>query len=95
MLARELLQVATLARILASGGNAMSAMREARVWENKQALYKRALDRHPCGRWEVFVGEAGRVDRMAKGRVDGDPWLALERLLLAISDAKARHLVAQ
>lgn len=94
MLARELMQVAALARTQASGGNLMSAMREARIWESKQALYRRALDRHPCSRWEAFVGEAGRLDRMAKGRESGDAWLALERLLLAISEAKARRMLA-
>jgi len=94
IIAKELLQVATLSRVHASGGNVMNAMREARIWDNKQAMYRRAVDRHPCGRWEAFVGEAGRIDRMAKGREAGDAWLALERLLLAISDAKARVLLA-
>ena len=94
MIAKELVQVAALSRVHASGGNVMNAMREARVWENKQPMYRRAVDRHPCGRWEAFVGEAGRIDRMAKGRESGDAWLALERLLLAVSDAKARVLLA-
>lgn len=94
MIARELLQVTALSRVQAAGGNVMNAMREARIWDNKQAQYRRAIDRHPCGRWEAFVGEAGRIDRMAKGREAGDPWLALERLLLAISDARARVLLS-
>ena len=94
MLAMELLRLAQLARVQADGGNLAAAMREARVWDSKQALYRRALDRHPAARWEAFVGEAGRVDRMAKGRESGDAWLAFERLLAAISDARARRLIA-
>lgn len=94
MIAKELLQVTALARVVAGGTSVMNAMREARVWENKQAMYRRAIERHGSGRWEQFVGEAGRIDRMAKGREAGDPWLALERLLVAISDAKARQLLA-
>jgi DNA polymerase-3 subunit delta len=31
---------------------------------------------------------------MAKGRESGDAWLALERLLAAIADARARRLLA-
>jgi DNA polymerase-3 subunit delta len=94
MIAREIVSVATLARVAAGGGNVMNAMREARIWETKQALYRRAVDRHPATRWEQFVGECGRIDRIAKGRESGDAWLALERLLVAIAEAKARRLLA-
>ena len=55
-----------------------------------------ALQRHPeAKRWERFVAEAGLVDRIAKGRADGDPWLALERLLVAVSEARAVRLLAR
>ena len=94
MIARELLSVAALARIKDDGGNLAGAMREARIWESKQAMYRRAIDRHPASRWEAFVGEAGRIDRIAKGRESGDAWLALERLLAAMADARARRLLA-
>jgi len=94
MIAREIVSVATLARVMASGGNVMNAMREARIWESKQALYRRAVERHPAARWEQFVGECGRIDRIAKGRESGDAWLALERLLVTIAEAKARRLLA-
>lgn len=94
ILAMELLKVAGLARVAADGGNLMSAMRDARIWDSKQALYRRAIDRHPASRWETFVAEAGRIDLIAKGRLGGDPWLALERLLAAMAEAKARRLLA-
>lgn len=94
MIARELLSVAALARVKDDGGNLAGAMREARIWESKQAMYRRAIDRHPASRWEAFVGEAGRIDRIAKGRETGDAWLGLERLLTAMADARARRLLA-
>jgi len=93
ILAMEILRLGQLARVAADGGNVMSAMREARVWESKQALYRRAIDRHPAARWEIFVGEAGRIDRIAKGRDTGDAWLSLERLLVAMAEPKARRLL--
>jgi DNA polymerase-3 subunit delta len=40
------------------------------------------------------VAEAALVDRMAKGRAPGDAWVALERLLLAVADARAQALLA-
>ena len=51
MLAKELLQVATLARVESEGGNLAGAMRDARIWDSKQAIYRRAITRHPTGRW--------------------------------------------
>ena len=94
ILAMELLKLASLARIAASGGNLANAMRDAYIWDTKQALYRRALEKHPASRWEQFVAEAGRIDLMSKGRLGGDPWLALERLLVAMAQAKARALLA-
>ncbi|RYE74099.1 MAG: DNA polymerase III subunit delta, partial [Oxalobacteraceae bacterium] len=64
------------------------------IWENKQAPFKRALQRHPnAARWDRFVAEASRIDRIAKGRGDGDAWIALERLLLAIAEPRAVRLL--
>ncbi len=93
MLSREVLLCAGLARAVAGGQPAANAMRDARIWESKQATYRRALDRHPASRWEHFAAECGRIDRCAKGRGDGDPWLLLERLLLALADPRARGLL--
>ncbi|NUS39370.1 MAG: DNA polymerase III subunit delta [Lysobacter sp.] len=99
MVVRELQATAALARVQARGGNLAGEFKAQRIWDSKQAMYRRALQRHPAPRWERFVAEAGRVDRIAKGRDragedPGDAWLALERLLLAVADAKAKALVA-
>ena len=94
ILAMDLVKLAGLARSAARGGNLMAAMREARIWESKQALFRRALDRHPGQRWEQFAAEAGRIDLLSKGRGSGDAWLALERLLLAMAQPRASRLLA-
>ena len=93
MVVRELLTVAALARVQARGGNMAAEFRAQRVWDSKQATYRRALQRHTAPHWERFVAEAGRIDRIAKGRAPGDAWQVLERLLLVVADAKARPLV--
>ncbi|MDY0021874.1 DNA polymerase III subunit delta [Arenimonas caeni] len=93
MVAREVLALCKLSRA-AEAGRLAAAMRELHVWESKQAAYRRAAERHPPSRWEAFAAECGRIDRSAKGRGDGDPWLQLERLLVAIADARARRLLA-
>jgi DNA polymerase III subunit delta len=98
MVAKELQTAATLARENAAG-NLARAFQSQRVWESKQAMYRRALQRHPVTQWAGMLAMAGQVDRISKGRGrPGEPedaWLALERLLLAIADAGARPMLAK
>ena len=91
MVTMELLRAAALAQTKAHGGNLAAEFRAQRVWDSKQAAYTRALSRHDAAQWERFVAEAGRVDRISKGRLGGDAWRQLERLLLAVADPKARR----
>lgn len=95
MVIKELLRTAALARVQARGGNLGAEMKAQGIWETKQAPFKRALQRHASPvRWERFVAVASRIDRAAKGRGDGDAWILLERLLLAIAEPRAVRLLA-
>ena len=97
MVSKELQAAAALARARASGGNLAAEFKTQRIWDSKQAMYRRALERHDAARWERFATEVGRVDRTSKGRpppgATDDAWQALERLLLAVADRKAAALV--
>lgn len=94
MVIRELLRTAALARAQARGANLGAEMKSQGIWEARQAPFKRALQRHPNpARWDRFVAEASRIDRIAKGRAEGDAWVAMERLLLAIAEARAVRLL--
>ncbi len=94
MVVKELLRTAQLARVQAAGGNLAAEMKAQGIWESKQAPFKRALQRHAAPqRWERFVAEASRIDRIAKGRAPGDAWVAMERLLLAVAEARAVRLL--
>lgn len=100
MIVRELQITAALARVQARRGNLAAEFKAQRVWDSKQAMYRRALPRHDAPRWERFVAEAGKVDRIAKGRVrigeeSVDAWLTLERLLLAVAEPRALPLLEQ
>ncbi|MCY7353890.1 MAG: DNA polymerase III subunit delta [Lysobacter sp.] len=94
MVVMELQRASALARVHARGGNLASEFKAQRIWDSKQALYRRALQRHAAPRWEAFLVEAGRVDRIAKGRAPGDAWQVLERLLLAVAETRAVRLLA-
>lgn len=93
MVVIELQRTAALSRIKARGGNLAAEFKAQRVWDSKQPMYQRALQRHPPARWDAFVSRIGAVDRMAKGREPGDPWLMLERVLLAVADPAAVRLL--
>ena len=98
MVVLELQRGAALARVDARGGNLAAEFKAQRIWDSKQPMYRRALQRHDARRWENFVAQAGRVDRIAKGRAragedPGDAWVALERLLLAVAEPRAARLL--
>ncbi|MEO5566588.1 MAG: DNA polymerase III subunit delta, partial [Luteimonas sp.] len=99
MLVKELQRAAAIARVQARGGNVNAEFKAQQIWDSRQAMYVRALARHPAAHWQDFVAGIGRVDRIAKGRsrVGSEPqdaWLQLERLLLAVASPAAARLMA-
>ncbi len=94
-------QVAGLCGWLLSSLNAMlrlasvprnqldNQMRTERLFGSRQAAFKRGLARGDRAFWEQRLSEVALVDRMSKGRASGDPFLALERLLLRMADRSA------
>lgn len=59
-------------------------MREIGVWENRQTLVEKALQRISLDVLTDGLHQAAAIDRMIKGLDSDDPWLALERLLLSL-----------
>lgn len=94
MIVMELQRANALAQVQARGGNLGAEFKAQRIWESKQAAYRRALTRHDGARWEALLVQVGRIDRTSKGRAAGDAWQQLERLLLAVADAKAARALS-
>lgn len=94
MIVMELHRGAALARIQARGGNLAAAFKAQRVWDARQPMYRRALQRHLPESWDAMLAQAGLVDRIAKGRAPGDAWRSLERLMLALADRGAVRMLA-
>lgn len=93
-LASQLQLLARVAGVVDGGGNPSQALQQAGVWESRQAGYRRVLGRASAAQLERLAAECGRVERIAKGRGDGDAWLALERLLVALAEPRsARSLL--
>jgi DNA polymerase III subunit delta len=80
-----LTQLRLLLRI-ASAQNVDTGLRNERIWpQSREGLFRRALKNSDRTHWERCLEQAGRIDRIAKGRGEGDAWRELERLVAAIA----------
>lgn len=89
MLGWMLNQLQLLARLANARGNPAAAFKAERIWPAREAIYKKALSRADRGHWDACLIQAGRVDRIGKGRGIGDAWVEFERLLVAIAQPRA------
>ncbi len=78
-------QLQLLVRLSEAGKNLGAAFRNERVWPARESLYRKALARGDRMHWEQCLSQAGKIDRISKGRAGGDAWRELERLLLAMA----------
>jgi len=88
-------QVQLLNRLSAvqdAGGNLAQAMAAERVWDSRQPLYRKALDRLGRRGCERLLAACAELDRMCKGRAPGDPWQVMERVLAAQSSGRSELL---
>jgi DNA polymerase III subunit delta len=60
-------------------------MREVGVWESRQALVERALQRVRLDTLANSLRQAAAIDRMIKGLLNEDPWAALRQLALTVA----------
>lgn len=87
-LVSQLTTVLRLAQAVESGQSVDAAMRAAGVWQTKMAFFRRVVGRASRAVWEERCVEAAAVEKIAKGRVQGDAWLAFERLLARIAEPR-------
>jgi DNA polymerase-3 subunit delta len=59
--------------------------REEKIWARRQAAIKAALARFTRDDIESLLAGAAAADRIAKGSLTGDPWVALESLVARIA----------
>ncbi|MGN6092707.1 MAG: DNA polymerase III subunit delta, partial [Luteibacter jiangsuensis] len=77
-----------LAMRLANARDFGAQAKAERLWPAREQLFRKALRRAPREHWMACLARAARVDRMAKGREQGDPWLEAERLVAAIAEPR-------
>lgn len=67
------------------GENLANAMREARIWGDRQAMVQRLLARVSLRRLHAAMLKMAEIDKMAKGLSQGRPWLELSRLCIGLA----------
>ena len=88
VLIKETQRMATLASQRAQGRPLAAVFKELGIWPSRQAPFQRALTRHPQFQtWQHWLVQMAQIDRMIKGRAQGNPWRALERVLIAMANA--------
>lgn len=70
------------------------AFRNEGIRGTRETAFRKALARGDGPFFEHRLAELAEVERLAKGRGSDDPFLALERLLLRIGDARAARRMA-
>lgn len=83
-----------LALRLANARDFAAQARAERLWPAREQLFRKALRRAPREHWLQCLARAARIDRMAKGREVGEPWLEAERLIAAIAEPRAASALA-
>ncbi len=81
----QLMLLVRLAGAQSRGENLGAAMQAAGLWQGKEQTFRRALGRGRAGDFERLLPLCARIDRVSKGRGDGDAWRDLERLLTGIA----------
>ncbi len=83
-----------LAMRLANARDFGAQAKAERLWPAREQLFRKALRRAPREHWMACLARAARIDRMAKGREQGDAWLEAERLVAAIAEPRAAAVFA-
>ncbi len=74
----------------ARGENVSSAMQQAKVRYNQQALFQRALQRLSLRQLQAALFKLAEIDKTAKGLIRGDAWLEISRLCFGLARVAAR-----
>lgn len=72
------------------GDNVANAMSSARIYGDKQVLFKRALARLNLKQLEAALFKLTEIDKTAKGIMQGDAWLELSRLCFGLARIKSK-----
>ncbi len=86
-LVREIATIADVCARVEQGRPLGRALSDARVWQSRETLYSRAVQRFGAGQARRILSQACAADRIVKGARAGRPWAALLELALTLAGA--------
>ncbi|MBE5315480.1 MAG: DNA polymerase III subunit delta [Xanthomonadales bacterium] len=89
-LSGQVQQLLRVAEAKSRGANVESALQAAGVWSSRQGPFKKALARGDVAHFEALLAQCAKIERIGKGREQGDGWRELERLLVALAEPRVR-----
>jgi DNA polymerase-3 subunit delta len=87
-LVNDLRALSRLLQRTGAGQPLADAMRQEQVWSMRQGPLGAALRRFSRRQIDDLLHAASRTDRIAKGALPGDPWVALEGLVARLSGVR-------
>ena len=88
MLCREVRALSGMLDDLAAGQNINAVLQNHRVWSNRSAMVRRALQLHDQVSLQGLLARARRVDQSVKGLLELRPWDELAGLVVKFSDPR-------
>ena len=62
-----------------------AGMKKARVWQNRQAIVRSCISRHPPAKFLSLLKRLRRADAAAKGQLRADPWQLVMHIALELA----------
>jgi DNA polymerase-3 subunit delta len=88
-LARDLRQLAVMARVLAGGQTIPQVLARFKVWESRDTAFTRALQRLSGAACNRLLRRCALIDRVIKGQATGNAWDELLQLTLWLTGVNA------
>ena len=89
-LTRELRMLAALGDAIKSGIDLSTAMKQERVWQNRQGIVRACVGRHRSQDFYLFIKMACKADAAAKGQRQADPWQLATEIVLQLAMPRVR-----
>lgn len=91
----QLRMLEKIASAVAKGQHLEQVFSQYRIWDKREIVMNAGLNRHSLKRWQAFLLNAGRIERMCKGLATGKPWDELLQLTLRIAGVALFPLTAE
>lgn len=91
-LSRELRTLQSVLQAQASGIAVEQALQQAKVWDKRKPLYRRAVNQLTLGRCQRLMAQAAALDRSLKGLEPGLSAVQLRALALGLAGAKTNWM---